>query len=307
LVFIASAEPSCDDFDACAQAEIIPNDVGVPKTPCVVAFTPEGELIGDAARHPDLEPETLVTEVKRLMGKQIDDAAIGPDIRKGYFPFKVTAQDGGRAFVEVQRSGKTAAVAPEEISSLIIAKLRESAEAYLSKDVKFCVITVCPGSSSRAPARGGRARERLSARARARQVPSHFDEAARSATKVAAQKAGLDVLRIINEPTAAGIAYGLERPGALGAGASGHVVVYDLGGGSCDLTLLKVEDGVFEVKGTGGDANFGGNDLDRLLLQSPPRPPLTPAAPTRADARGAGGRQVLPRGVEGGAWRGPDG
>mmetsp|Transcript_9169 Transcript_9169/g.22561 ORF Transcript_9169/g.22561 Transcript_9169/m.22561 type:complete len:643 (+) Transcript_9169:361-2289(+) len=220
------------------KAEIIPNDAGVPKTPCVVAFTQTTELVGDAANHPDLEPETLVVEVKRLMGKQLDDPAVGPDVNKGYFPFRVVAQDGGRAFVEIKRSGRTRSVAPQEISSMIIKKLKESAESFLSKEVKYCVIT----------------------------VPSYFDEAGRTATKEAGQKAGLEVLRVINEPTAAGIAYGLERPGALGAGSSGHVLVYDLGGGTCDLTLLKVEDGVFEVKGAGGDTNFGGNDLDKLLL-----------------------------------------
>jgi len=210
------------------DAKVIENTEGARTTPSMVAFADSGErLVGQAAKRQAVtNPESTLFAIKRLIGRRFDDPEVKRDL--GLMPYKIVAGDNGDAWVEVQ--GKK--YSPSEISAFILQKMKETAEKYLGEEVKQAVIT----------------------------VPAYFNDSQRQATKDAGRIAGLEVLRIINEPTAAALAYGLERKG------SGKIAVYDLGGGTFDVSVLEIGDGVFEVKSTNGDTHLGGEDFDRRIM-----------------------------------------
>jgi molecular chaperone DnaK len=210
------------------QAKVIENAEGGRTTPSVVAFSDSGEvLVGQPAKRQAItNPENTVFAIKRLIGRRYDDPITKKDM--GMVPYKIVAGPNGDAWVEVR--GKK--YSPSQISAFILQKMKETAEAYLGQPVKDAVIT----------------------------VPAYFNDAQRQATKDAGKIAGLEVLRIINEPTAAALAYGLDKKG------SGKISVYDLGGGTFDISILEVGDGVFEVKATNGDTFLGGEDFDKRLV-----------------------------------------
>ncbi len=211
-----------------SQAKVIENAEGFRTTPSMVAFTESDErLVGHAAKRQAVtNPDKTFFAIKRLIGRRADDPAVEKD--KGLVPYKIIAGENGDAWVEA--GGEK--YAPSQISAFILQKMKETAESYLGEDVKQAVIT----------------------------VPAYFNDSQRQATKDAGKIAGLDVLRIINEPTAAALAYGLEKKG------SGVVVVYDLGGGTFDVSVLEIGDGVFEVKSTNGDTFLGGEDFDQRVV-----------------------------------------
>ncbi|GMM34358.1 Hsp70 family ATPase [Saccharomycopsis crataegensis] len=217
-----------------STAEIIANEFGSRVTPSFVAFTPEERLIGDAAKNQAaLNPKNTVFDAKRLIGRRFDEESVQKDIKT--WPFKVV-DDNGAPLIEVEYLGETKTFAPQEISSMVLTKMKEIAEAKIGLPVEKAVVT----------------------------VPAYFNDAQRQATKDAGAIAGLNVLRIINEPTAAAIAYG------LGAGKSEkekHVLIFDLGGGTFDVSLLHLAGGVFTVKATAGDTHLGGQDFDTNLLE----------------------------------------
>jgi endoplasmic reticulum chaperone BiP len=202
--------------------EIIANDQGNRITPSYVAFTSEGErLVGDAAKNQlTSNPENTVFDVKRLIGREWSDANVQSDIK--HYPFKVVNK-AGKPNVEVTVAGVKKTFTPEEISAMILGKMKEVAEAYLGKPVTHAVVT----------------------------VPAYFNDAQRAATKDAGTISGLNVMRIINEPTAAAIAYGLDKKGEK------NILVFDLGGGTFDVSLLTIDNGVFEVVATNGDTHLG--------------------------------------------------
>ncbi len=211
-----------------SQAKVIENTEGFRTTPSVVAFTDSGErLVGQAAKRQAVtNPEKTFFAIKRLIGRRSDDPAVEKD--KGLVPYKIVSGDNGDAWVECD--GTT--YAPSQISAFILQKMKETAEAYLGEEVTQAVIT----------------------------VPAYFNDSQRQATKDAGKIAGLEVLRIINEPTAASLAYGLDKKG------SGTIAVYDLGGGTFDVSVLEIGDGVFEVKSTNGDTFLGGEDFDQRVV-----------------------------------------
>ncbi|CCE79294.1 Piso0_001348 [Millerozyma farinosa CBS 7064] len=217
-----------------SAVEIIANEQGNRVTPSFVAFTSEERLIGDAAKNQAaLNPKNTVFDAKRLIGRAFEDEAVQKDIKS--WPFKVVNSNGNPQ-VEVEYLGENKTFSPQEISSMVLTKMKEIAEAKIGKKVEKAVIT----------------------------VPAYFNDAQRQATKDAGAIAGLNVLRIINEPTAAAIAYG------LGAGKSEkekHVLIFDLGGGTFDVSLLNITGGVFTVKSTAGDTHLGGQDFDTNLLE----------------------------------------
>jgi molecular chaperone DnaK len=208
--------------------KVIENAEGARTTPSMVAFTDSGEvLVGQTAKRQSItNPENTVFAIKRLIGRRYDDPITQKD--KGMVPYKIVPGPNGDAWVEVK--GKK--YSPSQISAFILTKMKETAEAYLGQKVEQAVIT----------------------------VPAYFNDAQRQATKDAGRIAGLDVLRIINEPTAAALAYGLDKKG------SGKISVYDLGGGTFDVSILEVGDGVFEVKSTNGDTFLGGEDFDKRIM-----------------------------------------
>src|SRR4051794_24345424 len=210
------------------QAKVIENAEGMRTTPSIVAFTRDGEvLVGmPAKRQAITNPENTIFAIKRLIGRRYDDPIVEKD--KGMVPYKIVPGPNGDAWVEVK--GKK--YSPSQISAFILTKMKETAESYLGQKVEQAVIT----------------------------VPAYFNDAQRQATKDAGRIAGLEVLRIINEPTAAALAYGLEKKG------SGEISVYDLGGGTFDISILEVGDGVFEVKSTNGDTFLGGEDFDKRIM-----------------------------------------
>ncbi len=213
------------------QAQVIENSEGQRTTPSVVAFTEEGErLVGVAAKRQIVtNSENTIFAVKRLIGRRFDDPLTKEDQKN--LPYKIVRGKNGDAWVEVR--GKS--YSPSEVSAMILRKMKDTAEAFLGKPVKSAVVT----------------------------VPAYFNDAQRSATKDAGQIAGLDVKRIINEPTAAALAYGHKAE----EGKSGQVIaVYDLGGGTFDVSILDINDGVFEVKATNGDTRLGGEDFDQVLM-----------------------------------------
>jgi molecular chaperone DnaK len=211
-----------------SQARVIENEEGGRTTPSIVAFGKDGEiLVGQPAkRQAVVNPENTVFAIKRLIGRRYDDPIVEKD--KKLVPYKIVAGPNGDAWVEVR--GKK--YSPSQISSFILKKMKETAEKSLGQTVTQAVIT----------------------------VPAYFNDAQRQATKDAGQIAGLEVLRIINEPTAAALAYGLEKKG------QGTIAVYDLGGGTFDISILDIGDGVFEVKATNGDTFLGGEDFDKRVI-----------------------------------------
>eukprot|EP00884_Botryococcus_braunii_P000792 jgi/Botrbrau1/10713/Bobra.357_1s0015.1 len=206
------------------RVEIIPNDMGNRTTPSYVAFTDTERLIGDAAKN------------QRLIGRKFHDASLQDDIK--HWPFTVKAGPGDKPMIEVQYKNETKEFSAEEISSMVLIKMKETAQAYMGadKEVKRAVVT----------------------------VPAYFNDSQRQATKDAGVIAGLEVLRIINEPTAAAIAYGLDKKSSS-VGES-NVLIFDLGGGTFDVSLLTIEEGIFEVKATAGDTHLGGEDFDNRLV-----------------------------------------
>jgi len=208
--------------------KVIENAEGMRTTPSIVAFTADGErLVGQAAKRQAVtNPENTIFAVKRLIGRKYDDPITKKDI--GMVPYRIVNADNGDAWVEVQ--GKK--YSPSQISAFVLQKMKETAEGYLGEKVSEAVIT----------------------------VPAYFNDAQRQATKDAGRIAGLDVKRIINEPTAAALAYGLDKTKAH------TIAVYDLGGGTFDISVLELGDGVFEVKSTNGDTFLGGEDFDMRLV-----------------------------------------
>jgi L1 cell adhesion molecule like protein len=223
---------SCVGVFQHGKVEIIANDQGNRTTPSYVAFTDSERLIGDPAKNQvAMNPTNTIFDAKRLIGRKFDDPAVQGDMK--HWPFKVVSVDG-RPKLEVVYKAETKQFFPEEISSMVLVKMREIAEAYLGVDVKDAVVT----------------------------VPAYFNDSQRQATKDAGTIAGLNVLRIINEPTAAAIAYGLDKK----TGGEVHVLIFDLGGGTFDVSVLSIDDGIFEVKSTAGDTHLGGEDFDNRLV-----------------------------------------
>jgi heat shock 70kDa protein 1/2/6/8 len=215
------------------RVEIISNDQGNRTTPSYVAFTETERLIGDAARsQAAMNASNTVFDAKRLIGRKFTHAGLQADLK--HFPFTVKSGVGGAPVIEVQYKGKTKQFKAEEISSMVLSKMKEIAEAYLGKEVKNAVVT----------------------------VPAYFNNSQRQATKDAGAIAGLNVLRIINEPTAAAIAYGLDQKGE-----EKNVLIFDLGGGTFDVSLLTIEEGIFEVIATAGDTHLGGEDFDNRMVE----------------------------------------
>ncbi|KAK1765499.1 Hsp70 chaperone [Phialemonium atrogriseum] len=214
------------------RCEIISNDQGNRTTPSFVAFTDTERLIGDAAKNQvAMNPANTVFDAKRLIGRKFSDAEVQADMK--HFPFKIIDR-GGKPIIEVEFKGENKTFTPEEISSMVLTKMRETAEAYLGGTVNNAVVT----------------------------VPAYFNDSQRQATKDAGLIAGLNVLRIINEPTAAAIAYGLDKK----IEGERNVLIFDLGGGTFDVSLLTIEEGIFEVKSTAGDTHLGGEDFDNRLV-----------------------------------------
>jgi len=214
------------------QVEIIANDQGNRTTPSYVAFTETERLIGDAAKNQvAMNPTNTVFDAKRLIGRKFDDPDVQADMK--HWPFKVTVKEG-KPVVEVSYLGEVKQFFAEEISSMVLTKMRETAETYLGEKVTKAVVT----------------------------VPAYFNDSQRQATKDAGRIAGLDVMRIINEPTAAAIAYGMDKK----TEGEKNVLIFDLGGGTFDVTLLTIDSGIFEVKATAGDTHLGGEDFDNRLV-----------------------------------------
>ncbi|XP_061722308.1 heat shock protein 68-like [Cydia pomonella] len=215
------------------NVEIIANDQGNRTTPSYVAFTDTERLIGDAAKNQvALNPSNTIFDAKRLIGRKFDDPKIQQDMK--HWPFKVV-NDGGKPKIQVEYKGKSKRFAPEEISSMVLIKMKEIAETYLGTSVRDAVIT----------------------------VPAYFNDSQRQATKDAGAIAGMNVLRIINEPTAAALAYGLDKD----LKGERNVLIFDLGGGTFDVSILTIDEGsLFEVKATAGDTHLGGEDFDNRLV-----------------------------------------
>ncbi|EED23348.1 Hsp70 chaperone BiP/Kar2, putative [Talaromyces stipitatus ATCC 10500] len=222
---------SCVGVMQNGKVEILVNDQGNRITPSYVAFTDEERLIGDAAKNQYASnPERTIFDIKRLIGRKYDDKDVQKDIKN--FPFKV-ANQGGKPVVKVDVNKTSKTFTPEEVSAMVLSKMREIAEGYLGKSVTHAVVT----------------------------VPAYFNDAQRQATKDAGTIAGLNVLRVVNEPTAAAIAYGLDK-----TGDERQIIVYDLGGGTFDVSLLSIDNGVFEVLATAGDTHLGGEDFDHRVM-----------------------------------------
>uniref|UniRef100_J3M7V9 Uncharacterized protein n=1 Tax=Oryza brachyantha TaxID=4533 RepID=J3M7V9_ORYBR len=217
------------------RVEIIANDQGNRTTPSYVAFTDTERLIGDAAKNQvAMNPTNTVFDAKRLIGRRFSDPSVQSDMK--LWPFKVVAGPGDKPMIVVQYKGEEKQFSAEEISSMVLIKMREIAEAYLGSSIKNAVVT----------------------------VPAYFNDSQRQATKDAGVIAGLNVMRIINEPTAAAIAYGLDKK-ATSSGEK-NVLIFDLGGGTFDVSLLTIEEGIFEVKSTAGDTHLGGEDFDNRMV-----------------------------------------
>ena len=225
---------SCVGVFQHGKVEIIANDQGNRTTPSYVAFTDTERLIGDAAKNQvALNPQNTIFDAKRLIGRKFDDPTVKRDM--AHWPFKVIS-DASKPKIQVEYKGELKTFNPEEISAMVLIKMKETAEAYLGHSVKDAVIT----------------------------VPAYFNDSQRQATKDAGVIAGLNVQRIINEPTAAAIAYGLNNK--KGQSGENNVLIFDLGGGTFDVSILSIEDGIFEVKATAGDTHLGGEDFDNRLV-----------------------------------------
>ena len=216
------------------RVEIVPNDQGNRTTPSYVAFTDSERMIGDAAKNQTaMNPKNTVFDAKRLIGRKFLDEKVQEDVKD--LSYKVVSGKSDKAVIEVEFKGETKRFEPEEISSMVLVKMKETAEAFLGKPVTDAVVT----------------------------VPAYFNDSQRQATKDAASIAGLNCLRIINEPTAAAIAYGLDK----NSSKETNVLIFDLGGGTFDVSLLTIDDGIFEVKATAGDTHLGGEDFDSRLVR----------------------------------------
>lgn len=214
------------------RVEIISNDQGNRTTPSYVAFTDTERLIGDAAKNQaSMNPENTVYDAKRLIGRKYSDDVVQKELK--HLSYDVV-NEGDKPMIGVNYKCEKKNFSPEEISSMILTKMREIGEAYAGKELKDAVIT----------------------------VPAYFNDSQRQATKDAGAIAGLNVLRIINEPTAAAIAYGLDKK----KNGESHVLIFDLGGGTFDVSILSIDDGIFEVKSTAGDTHLGGEDFDNRLV-----------------------------------------
>ncbi|KYN40785.1 Heat shock 70 kDa protein cognate 4 [Trachymyrmex septentrionalis] len=223
---------SCVGVFQHGKVEIIANDQGNRTTPSYVAFTDTERLIGDAAKNQvAMNPSNTIFDAKRLIGRRFDDATVQSDMK--HWPFTVV-NDSSKPKIKVSYKGEMKTFFPEEVSSMVLTKMKETAEAYLGKTITNAVIT----------------------------VPAYFNDSQRQATKDAGAIAGLNVLRIINEPTAAAIAYGLDKKAA----GEKNVLIFDLGGGTFDVSILTIEDGIFEVKSTAGDTHLGGEDFDNRMV-----------------------------------------
>jgi heat shock protein 5 len=222
---------SCVGFWKEGQVTIIANDQGNRITPSYVAFDGSERLVGDAAKNQVANnPTNTIFDVKRLIGRLYSDKEVQKD--KKLLPFKIINK-GGKPNIEVIASGKKTTFSPEEVSGMVLAKMKQIASEYLGRDVKNAVVT----------------------------VPAYFNDAQRQATKDAGLIAGLNVMRIINEPTAAAIAYGLDKKAK-----EKNIMVYDLGGGTFDVSILTIDEGVFEVLATSGDTHLGGEDFDQQIM-----------------------------------------
>nr|ANQ44617.1 heat shock protein 70 kDa [Pachygrapsus marmoratus] len=223
---------SCVGVFQHGKVEIIANDQGNRTTPSYVAFTDTERLIGDAAKNQvAMNPNNTVFDAKRLIGRKFNDHNVQSDMK--HWPFDVI-DDNTKPKIKVEYKGEAKSFYPEEISSMVLIKMKETAEAYLGSVVKDAVVT----------------------------VPAYFNDSQRQATKDAGTISGLNVLRIINEPTAAAIAYGLDKK----VGGERNVLIFDLGGGTFDVSILTIEDGIFEVKSTAGDTHLGGEDFDNRMV-----------------------------------------
>jgi endoplasmic reticulum chaperone BiP len=224
---------SCVGVYKNGRVEIIPNDQGNRITPSYVAWADGERLVGDAAKNQaTLNPANTVFDVKRLIGRRFTDKTVQEDIK--LWPFEVISKEG-RPYIRVKvAEGDVKQFAPEEISAMVLQKMKEIAEEYLGKEIKNAVVT----------------------------VPAYFNDAQRQATKDAGTISGLSVRRIINEPTAAAIAYGLDKKGG-----EKNILVFDLGGGTFDVTALTIDNGVFEVLATNGDTHLGGEDFDQRVMK----------------------------------------
>jgi len=223
---------SCVGVFQHGKVEIIANDQGNRTTPSYVAFTDTERLIGDAAKNQvAMNPFNTVFDAKRLIGRRFEDACVQSDMK--HWPFKVVS-DGGKPKIQVDYKCESKTFTPEEVSSMVLVKMKETAEAYLGTKVTDAVIT----------------------------VPAYFNDSQRQATKDAGAISGLNVLRIINEPTAAAIAYGLDKK----VSGERNVLIFDLGGGTFDVSILTIEEGIFEVKSTAGDTHLGGEDFDNRMV-----------------------------------------
>jgi molecular chaperone DnaK len=210
-----------------SQPRVFENSEGARTTPSIVAFTESERLVGQPAKRQAVtNPDNTIFAVKRLIGRREDDAEVAKD--KKNLPYSIVNGGNGDAWVQVRGEKYS----PSQISAFILQKMKETAESYLGEEVKQAVIT----------------------------VPAYFNDAQRQATKDAGKIAGLEVLRIINEPTAAALAYGLDKK------QSQTIAVYDLGGGTFDITILEIDDGLFEVKSTNGDTFLGGEDFDMRIV-----------------------------------------
>lgn len=223
---------SCVGVYRNGHVEIIANDQGNRITPSWVAFTDTERLIGEAAKNQAaLNPERTIFDVKRLIGRKFDDPEVQKDMK--LLPYKIVNKEG-KPYIQVKiKDGEVKVFSPEEISAMILGKMKETSESFLGKKIKDAVIT----------------------------VPAYFNDAQRQATKDAGTIAGLNVARIINEPTAAAIAYGLDKKGG-----EKNILVYDLGGGTFDVSILTIDNGVFEVLSTSGDTHLGGEDFDHRVM-----------------------------------------
>ena len=221
---------SCVGIFKNGRVEIIPNELGNRITPSYVAFTDEEKLVGEAAKNQGAQnPMRTIYVVKRLIGRNYDDKEVQRDLK--FLPYKVVSKSG-KPYVQVTTKDGDQKLSPEQVSAMILIKMKEIAENYLGRSVGHAVIT----------------------------VPAYFNDAQRQATKDAGLISGLEVLRIINEPTAAAIAYGMDKKSG-----EKNIIVFDLGGGTFDVSLLTIDNGVFEVIATAGDTHLGGEDFDQRI------------------------------------------